>query len=214
MSSLPSTLGCDGCYHSRHNGKLTQGFQACCLVQLSETPSGYWRRGSTSVSRKRCSGCCKRRSAKGVLSFFFVFGTLSVTFSSFFHVSVIFFVTFPPNPFLPDSFCVRCLPQSSLKNGSSKPLVLEGFSGEGTLWNSSLLVCHTFRDTPALCTPLLLLSSRTHKRVSKPMCFIPASEHRVSILVGRRTRPSLNNAGSAGRLLQPAVLVWTPIRRR
>ena len=41
------------------------------------------------------------------------------------------------------------------KWGSSTSLVLTGFSGEGTLWASFLLVALTHRDAPVLCTPLL-----------------------------------------------------------
>ena len=44
------------------------------------------------------------------------------------------------------------------KNGTSKFLVLESFSFEGTLWDSSLPVAITLWDTPVLCTPLLPLS--------------------------------------------------------
>ena len=40
-----------------------------------------------------------------------------------------------------------------LKNGSSKSLVLKSFSGEGRLWDSSLLVALTLWDMPVLCTP-------------------------------------------------------------
>ena len=43
------------------------------------------------------SGCHKRRSAKGVRSLFFVFGTLSVTFWSLFLMLL--------SRFLPNSFC-------------------------------------------------------------------------------------------------------------
>ena len=44
------------------------------------------------------------------------------------------------------------------KIGSSKSLVLESFSGEGTLWDSSLPVTLTLWDTPVLCMPSLPLS--------------------------------------------------------
>ena len=43
------------------------------------------------------------------------------------------------------------------KIGSSKYLVLRSFSGEGTLWDSSLPVSLTLWDTLALSTPPLPL---------------------------------------------------------
>ena len=57
----------------------------------------------------------------------------------------------------------RCIPRSAannlgkipLKNESSKSLVLKTFSGESTVWDSSLLVSLTLWDTPVLCTPPL-----------------------------------------------------------
>ena len=42
------------------------------------------------------SGCRKRRSAKGVRSLFFVFGTLSVTFGSLFLMLLSLFSSLPP----------------------------------------------------------------------------------------------------------------------
>ena len=55
--------------------------------------------------------------------------------------------------------CGEQLGRDSLKNGSSKSLVLKSFwTGEGTLWDSSLLFALTLWDTPVLCTPPLPLS--------------------------------------------------------
>ena len=45
----------------------------------------------------------------------------------------------------------------SLKNWQLQILVLKSFSGEGTLWDSSLPVSLTLWDTPALSTPPLRL---------------------------------------------------------
>ena len=58
-----------------------------------------------------------------------------------------------------------CIPRSAVNNfgtdpsniGSSKSLVLKSFSGEGTLWDSSLPVSRTLWDTPAPFTPPLPL---------------------------------------------------------
>ena len=53
--------------------------------------------------------------------------------------------------------CGEQLGTDPSKIGSSKSLVLKGFSGEGTLWDSSLPVSLTLWDTPALFTPPLPL---------------------------------------------------------
>ena len=47
------------------------------------------------------------------------------------------------------------------KIGSSKSLVLKSFSGEGTVWESSLPVSLTLWDTPALFTTPRPLPQRT-----------------------------------------------------
>ena len=57
--------------------------------------------------------------------------------------------------------CGEQLGRALSKLGSSKFLVLKSFSGEGTLWDSSLPVSLTLWDTPALFTPPLPL----------PQCF-------------------------------------------
>ena len=49
--------------------------------------------------------------------------------------------------------CGEQLGTDPSKIGSSKSLVLKSFSGEGTLWDSSLPVSLTLWDTPALFTP-------------------------------------------------------------
>ena len=54
--------------------------------------------------------------------------------------------------------CGQQLGTDPSKNGSSKSLVLKSFSGERTLWDSSLPVSLTVWDTPVLCTPPLPLS--------------------------------------------------------
>ena len=53
--------------------------------------------------------------------------------------------------------CGEQLGRDPSKIGSSKSLVLKSFSGEGTLWDSSLPVSLTLWDTPALFTPPLPL---------------------------------------------------------
>ena len=53
--------------------------------------------------------------------------------------------------------CGEQLGTDPSKIGSSKSLVLKSFSGEGTLWDSSLPVSLTLWDTPALFTPPLPL---------------------------------------------------------
>ena len=56
--------------------------------------------------------------------------------------------------------CGEQLGTDPSKIGSSKSLVLKSFSGEGTLWDSSLPVSLTLWDTPALFTPPLPLPQR------------------------------------------------------
>ena len=67
--------------------------------------------------------------------------------------------------------CGEQLGTDPSKIGSSKSLVLKSFSGEGTLWDSSLPVSLTLWDTPALFTPPLplpqLLRGRTATHASK-----------------------------------------------
>ena len=56
--------------------------------------------------------------------------------------------------------CGEQLGTDPSKIGSSKSLVLKSFSGEGTLWDSSLPVSLTLWDTPALFTPPLPLRQK------------------------------------------------------
>ena len=60
--------------------------------------------------------------------------------------------------------CGEQLGRDPSKKGSSKSLVLKSFSGEGTLWDSSLPVTLTPWDTPVLCTPPLPLSQLLRQR--------------------------------------------------
>ena len=60
--------------------------------------------------------------------------------------------------------CGEQLGRDPSKIGSSKFLVLKSFSGEGTRWNSSLLVSLTLWDTPVLFTPPLPLPLQTHPK--------------------------------------------------
>ena len=87
--------------------------------------------------------------------------------------------------------CGEQLGTDPSKIGSSKSLVLKSFSGEGTLWDSSLPVSLTLWDTPALSTPPLPLPR------SKCVC-----EWRSSLrLKGTRCFPlrsSLRHQSSAG----------------
>ena len=69
------------------------------------------------------SGCRKRRWAKGVRSFFFVFGHFSVTFSD---ASATSFVTF-----LPDSFCRTPFAGLLLRQDEQKTAKFCKFSGVG-----------------------------------------------------------------------------------
>ena len=57
--------------------------------------------------------------------------------------------------------CGEQLGTDPSKIGSSKSLVLKSFSGEGTLWDSSLPVSLTLGDTPALLTPPLPLPQKS-----------------------------------------------------
>ena len=57
--------------------------------------------------------------------------------------------------------CGEQLRTDPSKIGSSKSLVLKSFSGEGTLWDSSLPVSLTLWDTPAFFTPPLPLPHKT-----------------------------------------------------
>ena len=64
--------------------------------------------------------------------------------------------------------CGEQLGRNPSKNGSSKSLVLKSFSGEGTLWDSSLPVALTLWDTLPLCTlplPLSQKKKRAEKRI-------------------------------------------------
>ena len=54
--------------------------------------------------------------------------------------------------------CGEQLGRDPSKNGSSESLVLKSLSGEGTLWDSSLLVALALWYTPVLCTPPLSIS--------------------------------------------------------
>ena len=65
--------------------------------------------------------------------------------------------------------CGEQLGTDPSKIGSSKSLVLKGFSGEGTLWDSSLPVSLTLWDTPALFTPPLPLPRKTSPGASGPV---------------------------------------------
>ena len=56
--------------------------------------------------------------------------------------------------------CSEQLGRDPSKIGSSKSLVLKGFSREGTLWDSSPLVTLTLWDTPVPCTPPLPLPQK------------------------------------------------------
>ena len=49
--------------------------------------------------------------------------------------------------------CGEQLGRDPSKNGSSKSLVLTSFSGEGTLWDSSLSITLALWDRPVLCAP-------------------------------------------------------------
>ena len=61
--------------------------------------------------------------------------------------------------------CGEQLGRDSSKYGSSTSLVLKSFAGEGTLWDSSLLVALTLWDTP-LYTPTSPLLSISELRVA------------------------------------------------
>ena len=53
--------------------------------------------------------------------------------------------------------CGEQLGRDPFKNGSYKFPCFKEFSGEGTLWDSSLPVALALWDTPVLCTPPLPL---------------------------------------------------------
>ena len=54
---------------------------------------------------------------------------------------------------MPRYGCIPQLGRDPSKIGSSKSLVFKSFSGQGTLWDSSLPVSLMLWDTPALFTP-------------------------------------------------------------
>ena len=67
--------------------------------------------------------------------------------------------------------CGEQLGRDPSKIGSSKSLVLKSFSGEGTHWDSSLLVSLTLWDTPVLFTPPLPLPKGQQGGSPKPGVF-------------------------------------------
>ena len=69
--------------------------------------------------------------------------------------------------------CGKQLGRDPSKNGISKSLVLKSFSGEGTLWDSSL---PALWDTPVLCTPPLPHSQIYHDRLSAWLVWYPTQK--------------------------------------
>ena len=84
-----------------------------------------------------------------------------------------------------------CIPQSGANNlgeipqktGAPNPLFLKSFSGERTLWDSSLPIALTLWDTPVLCTPPLPLSQLVLMKSETPR--------------SRKASPDMNGEGSS-----------------
>ena len=109
--------------------------------------------------------------------------------------------------------CGEQLGTDPSKIGSSKSLVLKSFSGEGTLWDSSLPVSLTLWDTPALFTPPLplpqLFSRRFREGISFPsfveksipelplskLCAVPVPLQNRALFEGERRRKNCREKG-------------------
>ena len=75
------------------------------------------------VALRMCvSGCRKRRSAKGVRSLFFVFGTLSIIFRSLFLTVLSLFSSLFAKLLLPNSFCQTPFAGLLLRQGDCRQL--------------------------------------------------------------------------------------------
>ena len=93
--------------------------------------------------------------------------------------------------------CGEQLGRDLSKSGSSKSLALQSFSGEGTLWDSSLPVALTFWDTPctlyAPTSPLLIEPS--HARTVTE----PNQGHHVICLNPHLLNPNLRHSKRSAR---------------
>ena len=81
--------------------------------------------------------------------------------------------------------CGEQLGRVPSKIGSSKSLVLKSFSGEGTLWDSSLPVSLTLWDTPALSTPPLPLPQQKEGR---KVWYVLRNPGKSNLFLGRISR--------------------------
>ena len=104
--------------------------------------------------------------------------------------------------------CGEQLGTDPSKIGSSKSLVLKSFSGEGTLWDSSLPVSLTLWDTPALFTPPLPEPHFIANRVSGHCRFesIRANRSNVMKIGGFLRIDSRESPGHLSLLVPPSTV--------